>query len=73
MEAQPSLSDALMQAIIEMHDDKLIILSLNHTLRVGDPIPYNLLELFNMTQLADQQVLKHTKLVSIQIKDEEIR
>lgn len=69
---QPRLNDALTQAIMQMHDDKKILMSLNRTLKVGGPIPPSLLELFNMTQMASPDTIKHIKLVSTSIKDNEI-
>lgn len=67
---QPALNDALLQATVQMHDYKTTILALNHTLKIGEPIPLELLELFNMTQIASINTLKHTNLMAVNIKDQ---
>lgn len=70
--AQPAINDAMNQATMKMHDDKIKIMSLNESLIVGSPVPTTLLELFNMTNIASQTATKHSRLLAYSIHDDQI-
>lgn len=69
---QSSINDILTQCIIKMHEDKIKITSLGQQFKIGEPIPMVLLELFNMSTLATPVALKHSNLISSNIKSDEI-
>lgn len=71
--AQPAINDAMDQATMQMHGVKLKILALNDSLKIGEPIPISFLELFNMTNLAPKAALKHSRLQTLDIRNDQIQ
>lgn len=69
---KPFINDAHVQVIMQIHEDKMPIKRINETLKLGEAIPIELLELFNMTSLAPISAVKHSHLLSAIIDQDEI-
>lgn len=63
--AQPRINKALFKAFLRQDEERTKILRLSKELKIGHNIPPVLLDIFNMSMLEDQTIIKHSTVHSV--------
>lgn len=66
---QPVLVDALSQLFMRMNQDNKKLQTIKKQLKVGEPMPHILIELFNLTDVVSDITVRHSNVIGFKVDD----